>query len=391
MIERGWLDTTRRRCSYAVMAKFAMATVASIALGVGVGVLVGCNAGGMEITPVSSVQSNDLGFVGGQPADGDLFIFADLKLANTGTVPLPLAGIAFTITSTDGVQYLGGGFTDMLADGCKTGQRLASGGAIECKVMFTAPAATRTKTISYKNTDDPNAPTVEVPFTTTPCTVCGTACVDTSTDPANCGACGQSAGAGTCVKGKVECDGTSGLCDGMTCTSLLTDSANCGACGNPVPPGHTCVDGQPTDMATLPCKDLPTCAGDGTTPTSGCVECSGLGDANLGTDGGSCNQAYVNCLGSDGHCQTGGDPGCCSFFYCIRGCDKNPQDHQINDFDEEDCVCTHNATPFPNGCTPISQEPPGPTCFAKAKAAGATFQSLLTWQTLNKCMKCDCF
>jgi hypothetical protein len=79
----------------------------------------------------------------------------------------------------------------------------------------------------------------------TPCaqTRCGAACVDTGVDAANCGACGHacaagsSCAAGTCVAG---CTGT--MC-GQACVDTHTNTANCGACGNACASGETCAAG----------------------------------------------------------------------------------------------------------------------------------------------------
>jgi hypothetical protein len=72
-------------------------------------------------------------------------------------------------------------------------------------------------------------------------TSCGTACVDTATDPANCGGCGHACSvanaAASCVAGACtfSCEAGWGDCDGMPgngCEHDLSgDAANCGACG----------------------------------------------------------------------------------------------------------------------------------------------------------------
>jgi len=76
---------------------------------------------------------------------------------------------------------------------------------------------------------------------------CGGTCVDSRTDPDNCGGCG------------VSCDGDAGLaCSAGVCSSSCltplvvcdracvdrgSDSANCGTCGNVCPANQGCVDG----------------------------------------------------------------------------------------------------------------------------------------------------
>jgi hypothetical protein len=99
-------------------------------------------------------------------------------------------------------------------------------------------------------------------------TQCGTACVDTSSDPNNCGACGTACAPTefcarwTCLPqapvdagddsdadadaGPVVSDAQGGcpqnysLC-GTTCVSLATDPANCGVCGNACIGAQMCI------------------------------------------------------------------------------------------------------------------------------------------------------
>ena len=77
-------------------------------------------------------------------------------------------------------------------------------------------------------------------------TYCGTGCINTQTDNANCGACGVACGPGqacsqgmcaaTCGRGMSNCAGV--------CMNTQTDNANCGACGMACGPGQRCSQGQ---------------------------------------------------------------------------------------------------------------------------------------------------
>ncbi len=74
--------------------------------------------------------------------------------------------------------------------------------------------------------------------------LCAGACLDTRTDPRNCGACGASCGAAACVGGACVCNGP--VCRGV-CSDITADPMNCGACGHACQPfpnaNGVCVEG----------------------------------------------------------------------------------------------------------------------------------------------------
>jgi len=88
-------------------------------------------------------------------------------------------------------------------------------------------------------------------------TVCSGACVNTSTDPNNCGGCGKSCGTMLCDNGScsVSCNGGDGgtetECPGGAdggpaqpyCSNLQTDPANCGGCNKSCGADHLCQSG----------------------------------------------------------------------------------------------------------------------------------------------------
>jgi hypothetical protein len=88
-------------------------------------------------------------------------------------------------------------------------------------------------------------------------TSCGNACVDTQSDPSNCGSCGAvcapdatcALGACSCPSDKMKCGGSCvdtsfGLSDcGGNCVNTQFDSSNCGACGNACPQHYFCDQG----------------------------------------------------------------------------------------------------------------------------------------------------
>ena len=83
--------------------------------------------------------------------------------------------------------------------------------------------------------------------------ICGESCVNTQTDPANCGACETACGMGqVCSLGSCGDDCDMGLenCDGA-CADTDRDPANCGGCGT------TCSDTQACLGGTCTCGPRP--------------------------------------------------------------------------------------------------------------------------------------
>jgi hypothetical protein len=97
---------------------------------------------------------------------------------------------------------------------------------------------------------------------------CGGACVDPSTDPTNCGACGTVCGATdpvcvakscvkSCAAGQMLCmpDGGAGDAGGLTyCATPMTDRNNCGACGKVCTANQNCVGGSCKDLCQSPAQ-----------------------------------------------------------------------------------------------------------------------------------------
>ena len=98
---------------------------------------------------------------------------------------------------------------------------------------------------------------------------CAGTCVRTSVDPSNCGGCGQRCCAGNlcsggvcvvaCPAGMTSCPGSMSTCMGNVCADTRTDPTHCGACATRCAAGETCVDGACRGggfMALAPCNAL---------------------------------------------------------------------------------------------------------------------------------------
>jgi hypothetical protein len=112
-----------------------------------------------------------------------------------------------------------------------------------------------------------------------PLATCGSVCSDTSSDPANCGGCGNAcSNGGSCVSGQCTgggCQGGQILCAGA-CTDPTSDPNNCGACGNACPDGDGCISSQ---CVPASCQDGQIlCAGACTDPTSDPNNCGACGN-----------------------------------------------------------------------------------------------------------------
>lgn len=121
---------------------------------------------------------------------------------------------------------------------------------------------------------------------------CGTTCRDLMTDPANCGACGNSCSGlnETCVAGQCACPSNRMLC-GTACVDTSSDPSNCGACGTTCT--GVCSQGSCGGM----------CASHLTQCGQQCVDVTGSKDHC-----GSCDNACLpdeTCFNSNCRCPTG--------------------------------------------------------------------------------------
>ncbi len=185
----------------------------------------------------------------------------------------------------------------------------------------------------------------------TPCesglTRCGEDCVDTSSDPENCGVCDNACDPyvhaspgctmGQCAMG--PCDEGWGDCDhdpANGCeTDLGSDAQNCGECGRECNDSDvctqddTCVDGTCHNENPLPCDDENVCTDDACDPADGCVYTDNTEPCD---DDCECT---VDDTCADGDCQPGGPLDCDDLNVCtVDACDC-----------VDGCVYTDNTSP----------------------------------------------
>ncbi|MFT3712682.1 MAG: hypothetical protein QM817_33955 [Archangium sp.] len=177
-----------------------------------------------------------------------------------------------------------------------------------------------------------------VPAPPTPCTECGGVCVDTQTDTANCGSCGNACAGGTACRAGV-CVATCGpgltLC-GNACVDARTNPANCGSCGTQCASDQVCSNGT---CGTVCPASQEVCNGTCSTIASdprNCGQCgrmcpsgaicensncrSACGSGQLSCDGGACfnpNTDNSNCGACGVTCQSGE---VCSNGMCGTSC-----------------------------------------------------------------------
>jgi hypothetical protein len=142
---------------------------------------------------------------------------------------------------------------------CRSGSCECSGGLQDCRGECVRPTTVEACGSSCEvcRTNVANAsPTCEGGTCSFSCdsgfTACGNSCVDTSSDPENCGRCGRSCpgprtepGVAACYSGQcaVDCDSGYGNC-GDDCLNTKTDPSHCGLCDEPCPAGWSCANFQ---------------------------------------------------------------------------------------------------------------------------------------------------
>ncbi|MCC6649219.1 MAG: hypothetical protein IT374_27075, partial [Polyangiaceae bacterium] len=156
---------------------------------------------------------------------------------------------------------------------------------------------------------------------------CGNECVDKSTSPNHCGACGKKCPAGaTCVNGACDCPGGAVAC-GTACVDTQASQQHCGGCNKPCSAAQKCAGGTcqclkkdcggacvDPDTDEKNCGDCGVACAAGATCSVGVCKCpAGKPDTCLGacvdkqTDPKNCGDCGVDCGGNScvgGQCST---------------------------------------------------------------------------------------
>jgi glucosylceramidase len=134
---------------------------------------------------------------------------------------------------------------------------------------------------------------------------CGTDCIDTSSDPMNCGGCGiPCSSTQVCQGGACQCQSGLMLCNG---SCVASDATHCGSCSMTCQGGQVCSNG----TCTTSCDTDLTLCGSGCvdTTTSG-TNCGGCGTACGSTQHCASSSCVANVTtGTGGATATGGSGG----------------------------------------------------------------------------------
>ncbi len=253
---------------------------------------------GIGLTVSKAVQSGSIEVAGQTlPAQkGSRYWSVAISLTNNTNDPAPLLIVLFSLETKSGLEFLGAPETAQASGGCPQNAAVSMGQTTQCTLVFSLPSDAIASGLHY---EIPKGATADATLMPQLCTPCGNDCIDVSSDPNNCGACGVVAGAlGHCMNGKVACSAGATKC-GSTCVDLETDPNNCGACGVRVPPGTTCGGGNPScaDPSKISCNGQCVAMLDASHCGSCARDCEAIGSGSCeGGPNGSHDPSTFHCL-----------------------------------------------------------------------------------------------
>lgn len=246
-------------------------------------------------------------------------------------------------------------------------------------------------------------------------TVVPTTCGDTTSNPANCGSCGNQCAApsharATCASSRCgfACDAGYGDCDHNAANgcevNLNTDRANCNTCGHACSGTLACVAGSCASMSTCTAP-LTTCSGVCVNPVTDLANCGSCGNrcstpahgratCASSTCGVSCDTNFANCDGSAANgcevdlrsdrnnCGSCGRP-CTGSSSCVAGACTTPS-----------TTCSPPTTSCAGACVNLSNDASncggcGVTCSTRANAGSTCASSSCQFACYSGFADCD--
>lgn len=266
---------------------------------------------GVSLTVRSSYETDPLVST---PARLGRYVVVTARVVNGSGSRQLTAPPTFLVETNQGLEYFGDPVpTTLTAEPCPSEALLADGATIRCTLAFDIPDDEVPVALTYTFTGPGGAPAeVRTPFSSEPCTRCGSVCTDLDTDPSHCGSCFMNLpDDASCVAGDPVCDNTNRTWCDDTCVNTNNSREHCGDCNMPISDRETCAQGVPQCTLFYPTR----CDGDCTNVNSDDDHC------------GACNSPAPNntqCVGGEPACPNADLPTLCTDV-CVD-LDVNP-DH----------------------------------------------------------------